>query len=427
MSLTGPLLFVLVLALTVTAFGAVIWSWPRWAGPHWRQWIARGGLLTGVNALVLLLAAVGLNDQFGFFADWTDLAGALSSAPPPSASHSGGDAGAATRAKVGGGLVAPPVVPAFPLSAVSRDGVAHVQVSGPLSGLRGEVDVTLPVGYNDPRQRQRRYPVIEAFEGYPGQPFNPRLSLRHAVQAGLLSDAIIISPNSEIPAGRDTECVDGGPGEPKIETWLTEDIPNWAARTLRVKPERSSWATIGMSAGGWCAAMAAMLHPDRYAAAIVLGGYFQPDFGSLFRPFTPTSPLGRRYDLVALAAHAPPPIALWMQTSQADSLSYPTSRQLIQRARPPLSVQSLVLRHAGHRIGLWAGLLPETMAWLGATVPGFDPTAQPTTGPGLPTPEQRPSSGPGLPGATRSGSVSTASGGAGPRHLPGRRSLASLG
>ena len=31
-------------------------------------------------------------------------------------------------------------------------------------------------------------------------------------------------------------------------------------------------ATIGLSAGGPCAAMATLLHPQQFAAAIVLGG-----------------------------------------------------------------------------------------------------------------------------------------------------------
>jgi hypothetical protein len=116
-----------------------------------------------------------------------------------------------------------------------------------------------------------------------------------------------------------------------------------------------------------------MLHPARYSAAIVLGGYFQPDFGTLYDPFRPGSAAWHRYDLVALAAQHPPAVALWVQTSRADRLSFPTTAELLARARPPLSVQSLVMEHAGHRTDVWLPLLPQTLAWLGAEIPGFAP------------------------------------------------------
>ena len=41
--------------------------------------------------------------------------------------------------------------------------------------------------------------------------------------------------------------------------------------------------------------------------------------------------------------------------------------------RPPLSVDAIVLQHAGHRLALWQAILPRSLAWLGANVPGFAP------------------------------------------------------
>ncbi len=379
MSLTGPVFFALIGGLAVAAFTAVVWSWPRWTGAGTRPVLARGALLLGVEGLVLLTAAVGVNDGFGFFADWTDLAGVVGVAvgQPPASVHVGGGAVAAAMVRLGSGL---PVVdrPAAPVVTPGPGGgVFHFTVGGPASGIRGTVEVTLPPGYADPRRLHQRYPVLEAFPGYPGQPFDPIGAVRAAARARELGDAIILSPTVQIPPGRDTECVDATGAAPRVETWLTRDLPRWAARTLRVRTDRASWATIGWSAGGWCAAMAAMLHPDTYAAAIVLGGYFRPDFGSRYVPFGPGSPAARRYDLVALAGHSPPPVALWMQTSRADSLSYPSSAQLLEAVRPPLSVQSLIMNHAGHRIGVWEALLPHALAWLGATLPGFAPPAAP--------------------------------------------------
>src|SRR3954467_2708785 len=143
-------------------------------------------------------------------------------------------------------------------------------------------------------------------------------SVDNEVAAGRMSPVVIVSPQLEIPRGRDTECVDGGPGLPAIESWLTVDVPNWVTRTFRVSPERSSWATAGLSAGGWCAAMAALLHPARYGAAMVFGGYFSPSFGAQYKPFPPPSPQGQRYALVGLTKRSPPPVAVWMETSHSD-------------------------------------------------------------------------------------------------------------
>ena len=193
------------------------------------------------------------------------------------------------------------------------------------------------------------------------------------VAAGKMQSALIVSPQIEFPGGVDTECVNGRPGNPQVETWLTRDVPTWVTHTFRVRTVRSSWAVIGLSAGGWCAAMAAMLHPAQYSAAVVLGGYFRPEFGPFYEPYPPNSPLTRRYDLVALARRRPPPVAMWLETSHADAVSYRSSAAFLKVTRPPLAVDAVVLQHAGHRLALWQAILPRSLAWLGANVPGFAP------------------------------------------------------
>ena len=394
MSLTGRLFMVLMLASVAAGFLALVWSWPRWAGRGARSILTRAFLLAAVNALVLLTTAVAVNDQFVFFADWTDLSGVVGMAGTTATTdaHAGGDPHAALSRPADGSSATPGLPPALPAQIARGDRLVRFTVDGPASGIRAQVEVYLPAGYTDPAERLRRYPVLEAFPGYPGGPFVPADAVAAVVDTHRMADPIIVSPVVEIPAGRDSECVDGTPRDPKVETWLTRDVPDWAQRTLRVRPDRTSWATIGWSAGGWCAAMAAMLHPDRYAAAIVLGGYFRPDFGALYTPFLPDSPQGRRYDLIALAGHHPPAVALWIQTSQADLLSYPTSAQLLVKARPPLSVQSLVMSHAGHRTQVWIPLLPQALTWLAATAPGFTPAPPARTGPPLPSPTAHPAS-----------------------------------
>jgi Putative esterase len=393
-SLTSGWVLIVLLAVVTSVGVGVVRAWPRWAVPGVRAVASRVLLLAGVNILVLLTAAVAMNDQYGFYADWADLTGAIVGGTQPGSGtlRGGGDARSAVLQPAGDQTGSATFLPQLPAPLRGGARRARFTVTGRASGIRAAVEVYLPPGYADPAEGSRRYPVLETFPGYPGGPFVPADPVDSVVRGHRMAETIVIAPAAEVPPGRDAECVDGGPGDPKVETWLTVDVPEWAAHTLRVRTDRESWATLGWSAGGWCAAMATMLHPDRYAAAVVMGGYFRPDFGAAYAPFRPGSVLGRRYDLVELAGHRPPPVALWMQTSQADRLSYPTSAAFLAAARPPMSVQALVMTDAGHRVQVWYPLIPQALTWLASTDPAFAvPNGkQDRTTPAHPTPMKRP-------------------------------------
>jgi pimeloyl-ACP methyl ester carboxylesterase len=225
-----------------------------------------------------------------------------------------------------------------------------------------------------------KYPVIEAFQGYPGDARSwidgMNLGGVSAQQAAAkkMSPVLVVSPQVELPVGVDTECVNGIAGTPQVETWLAQDVPDFVTHTFRVKTDRGSWAAIGLSAGGWCAAMVTMLHPAQYSAAIVMGGYFRPEFGPYYNPYPAEGRLASHYDLIALTRRNPPPVAIWLETSHADPVSYTSSAAFLKATKPPLAVDATVLQHAGHRISLWQSLLPASLTWLGTNVPGFKAT-----------------------------------------------------
>jgi len=378
MSLTGWVFLDAIALLTVAGFVVLVLLWPSLAGREPRRILARAGMLLTVNALVLLTAATQLNAQFLFFADWADLRGALGGGPTATALNRGATAARATSKTVGGTAAEPAVsLPPLPLGRVSSSGVISYTVKGPLSGIVGTVVVQLPPGYSGPGNASVRYPVIEAFQGYPGSALfwidTMNLGGVAAQQAAAkrMGPALIVSPQVEVPVGVDTECVNGSPGNPQLETWLAQDVPNWVAQTFRVRTDRASWAAIGLSAGGWCAAMVAMLHPAQYAAAIVMSGYFRPEFGPFYDAYPAGDRLAARYDLVALSRRKPPPVAIWLETSHADAVSYGSSAAFLRAAKPPLAVDATVFQNAGHRISLWQGVLPGSLAWLGANVSGF--------------------------------------------------------
>jgi pimeloyl-ACP methyl ester carboxylesterase len=381
MSLTGPLTGTLVTVIAVAAFAGLVTVWPALAGRRAATVAGRAGALVVVNALILLAVAVQLNDQYLFFADWADLRGAFGGTTTASGVQRGGDAQRAAAARVSGGGLAGGSGRLLPLPAGTPvgDGAVSYRITGPAGGITGTVVIAVPPGYADPRNAAVRYPVLETFQGYPSEPtmwmhtMGLPTVLAARAGAGRVRPALIVSPQVEVPPGVDTECVNGRPGTPQLETWLTQDVPDWVATRFRVATDRSSWAAMGLSAGGWCAAMTAMLHPGRYAAAVVLGGYFRPEFGPFYEPYPPGSPLAQRYDLVRLARRSPPSLALWLETSHADPVSYGSSAALLKATRPPLSVTAVVLQNAGHRDSVWKNLLPNVLDWLGRTVPGFRP------------------------------------------------------
>jgi hypothetical protein len=311
-SLTGAVFLGLVVTVTVALFVGGVVVMPRITPRGARSVVARAGVMLVVNLLVLLSATVALNDQFVFFADWTDLHGALFGGQVAAKTQAGAPASQAANAPLSGqsATAQPPVLPSLPVGAGVADRVLRYTVTGASSGLRGTILVTLPEGYVDPANAARRYPVLETFHGYPGDPSQwvDSMDLAGAIDTAVagraVGEMITISPTIEFPPGVDTECVDGSGSAPKVETWLTQDVPNWVNRTLRARTDRSSWAAIGLSAGAWCAAMATMLHPEQYGAGIVMGGYFAPEFSAGYVPFGPRSAAFHRYDLVSLARNA---------------------------------------------------------------------------------------------------------------------------
>ncbi|MBT9257145.1 esterase family protein [Phycicoccus sp. MAQZ13P-2] len=318
--------------------------------------------------LTLALTGTILNNHFLFYTSWADLFGGTA----PAKTISVGTAKAALAGPVSGpglGVSASTAIPP-PLPRPGQR-LQRYSVTSPSQPGAAEVLVQLPVGY-DPAS-PRRYPVVLGLHGYPSSPqsyLNAGLgdAQDQATSRRLLAPSILVIPQINVPRGLDTECVDTATGTPNVETWLTRDLPRWVLQHFPVRTDRGSWAAVGYSFGGWCAASAAMRHPDVFGAAIVLQGYFRPDFGSAAPPAGVDL---RGYDLVAAAKRTPAAVSIWMATSREDRLSYPSSAQFLAAARPPTHVTAAVLPRGGHRNAVWQPLIPQAMSWLGATLPGF--------------------------------------------------------
>ncbi len=370
MSLTGTALLWALGLIGLALFVAVVSGWPR-RGPTALRVAGRSLPLLALNGIVVLLCLAVLNDQYVFYTDWGDLLGARA---PQSFAHHGGTTRSALAATVGGpGLASVQGARDYRLPQPGQR-LQHYTVHDPAIGASVPVLVHLPVGY-DPASA-RTYPVILGLHGYPGVPQSFArgrfLSTADALTAThRLAPSIVVIPQINDPRTIDTECVDGLPGDPQTDTWLSTVVPRWAVQHLRVQTQRTSWTTLGYSYGGWCAASVAMRHPDVFGGAVVFEGYFEPDFLAGYDPLR-----GARlktYDLVHLAGHRPPPLAMWVFASRQDSLAYPTTARFLAAARPPLSVSATIVKVGGHRTAIYDPFVKPALQWLATTLPGFRP------------------------------------------------------
>lgn len=367
--------------LAAVSFVVVVWCWPRFARRSVAAVLGRAGLQALVVVLTVVAVGATLNQENGWYANWSDLGNDIVGGPPPKGVQTtyGAPAPAAGRDVVAGrsGRDGTGVKYAALRARTQEDlhlrtdpgpggQYVHVTVPGP-TGRPSKLLIWLPEQYTRAGEQRRTYPVIEAFHGVPGNPDD----LHHPVGIGAmigrmvsrhaLAPAIVVAPDYT-PGGLDTECADGR-GMP-MNRWISKDVPDWVTRHLRVRTDRQAWATIGYSAGGYCAGLVAMDHPERFGATMIMGGYFAPIFAG-WNPFGADVPA--KYDLLRMEREDPPDIAAWVQVAPQDLLSGRASATFARGARAPMSVTAMTWRRVGHRMSVWVDAMPDALRWLART------------------------------------------------------------
>lgn len=138
-------------------------------------------------------------------------------------------------------------------------------LAGPVHAL-----VVLPPGY---ATSHARYPVVYFLHGLPAGASAYRAS-RWLAQA--LSDAgqsILVEPQGARAGDRDPEYLDWGRGR-NWATYVTKELPDYVDSHFRTIRSRRGRALIGLSAGGYGAAMLGLNHLDRFAVIESWSGYF---------------------------------------------------------------------------------------------------------------------------------------------------------
>ncbi|MER6449723.1 hypothetical protein DEJ51_32770 [Streptomyces venezuelae] len=165
--------------------------------------------------------------------------------------------------------------------------VAVTTLDGKKSGFKGKVWVWAPKEYNDPKFAKSGFPVLIALPGGAGYPSNywmgTDLGLQKSISKwyaeGKSKPFILAMP--VLNPGPDDKGVywDGSdiPGQPKMGTWLTEDVPDLMKANFRTVKSRDGWAFMGSSTGGFAGLKAVLKHPDKFKAVIASGPDIVPD------------------------------------------------------------------------------------------------------------------------------------------------------
>lgn len=381
MELTSDALVNSLLALGVAAVVATLWVWPRLAPQRPLPVLGRIGLLTVVQASVLAVLALSVNNSFGFYTSWDDLLspGGAKLALTGSANHKGGApvSDALVQPTTEGGLETITNLPKGPPEEVGR--IESVRVSGKETGFSDQMFVYLPPAYFDQKLALVRFPVLLAIAGYPGTTLNLLHELPFAQTAidlqrsGRMPPTVLVMARPAVVPSRDTECVDV-PDGPRTETWFVKDVPEAIRSSYRVGRTAGSWGTLGYSTGGSCALRLAMRFPNVYGNAASLHGDFtvrQDNYtgGDLFNG---DKALTQQHDLGWRLQNLPVPALNLLAVSTRTEGDYPQTVQFVDQAtraaaaNPQFTIDSLYLDDGGHNFDSWTRELPATLEWLGS-------------------------------------------------------------
>lgn len=167
---------------------------------------------------------------------------------------------------------------AAPAATTSADGAAKVLTgsfrSAAVAGAL-HYSVYLPAGYDG---SARRYPAIYLLHGLPDGGAGWRSGIIRqvgdaAARAG--HPAIVVAPQGARPGDTDPEWHDWGPGR-NWETAVAGETVGTIDHRYRTIARRADRALIGISAGGYGAALIGLHHLGRFSVVQAWSGYFHP-------------------------------------------------------------------------------------------------------------------------------------------------------
>lgn len=247
--------------------------------------------------------------------------------------------------------------------------VRRVTLDSAVLGRPWEVGVYLPTGH---ATSGLRYPLLLFMpgDGVPAAEFAElgiEGAANAAIAAGRMPPAVIVVPEIGRSWGLDTQ--------ERMQTALAEELLPAAARRWRGGEGRRGRVVGGISAGGYAALRLAMLHPDRFAAAVLLSPAVyvpQPPEGSGARrsgafglPLVPEAWAARNYPALLPAFRARGiAMPIFVASGVSDHLGIAAEIETLRDTwRAEGMPVEMVLVPGGHTPSVWRGLMPQALAY----------------------------------------------------------------
>jgi enterochelin esterase-like enzyme len=367
-SLDSPATGVTLAAVLLAVIAVTCW---RWRAVRFRR-LMRFGSLLGIQVLGLMTVLVWVNVSGQYVSNIADLTGSTQGlAAHDLVDRRGDEIDPAQRSD----WLPTPGERAADRADAGGSRVLTITIDGAKTGYHQGAKIYLPGSYQaDPG---RRYPVLQLQSGYPGSArswfdyLDLKQTLDQLIAGGRMPAVVAVSTSQNVRRAHDSECVDADPASVPgslAGTFLGVDVPTYLRAHYRVGGSRDDWVIGGYSTGGYCAANLALRHPQTYAAAISLSGYFTPivdgTTGELYR-----TTQERDENTPILTARRPhPPTAFFLGAAQ-NNVSDMFALASIERVIPttdPLRVATTP--SGGHSSRIWRVLSPDAFTWVAATL-----------------------------------------------------------
>ena len=242
-------------------------------------------------------------------------------------------------------------------------------VRGELSGITGEVYFSLPPSYVRALEAgvkpRTDYPVITFLSGYPGYETAWIKGMQvvsreeKLLKAGKMPEVISVFPQVNVAGQFDAECMNVV-GGPQVESWLSQDVYSFTNDWLDLVPR--TWNVVGYSTGGWCATMLALRHPDHFAKAASIAGYYSPTPAKQVTAEEKVR-LEIEYDLYSLIARSQIPVSVVVVNSTDDRGSHASTNEFLRRTKGHLKTTEFVLNGVGHNFNAWKEVVNPILIW----------------------------------------------------------------
>jgi enterochelin esterase-like enzyme len=365
MSLTSTAFFAFTLIMVVALTVMTVVAWNRVPGPRPVRLATRLLMIVISQVAAVLAVLVWVNNSYGLYQSWSDLLGTT-----------GGQVHIATGGRLGTTSGGTPDGPRRHGHLVEftnfKPDILTATATGPRSHITGDVYVWLPPQYQDPVYRHTTFPVVELLPGYPGSPqawfgaMAVHKRLARMITAHQVRPMILVAPKMNVLGNVDPGCADIPHGS-RTATWLGQDVPNLIKDNFRAATDARHWATMGYSAGAYCAVNLTLHFPRTIHAAVSLSGYNAP-ISALVNQDQAVARANNPY-LRLRDAKRQPDVALLMAGSRQDGDTVFAANALLAALHHHGASRLLTVSHGGHNMRVWRLMLPTALVWISQVMP----------------------------------------------------------